>query len=84
MEQQDMEKRDPLGVVYDHAHTDGDGVTHYSRDRARGTAYGPARWSSEHDCNPICGHHLASKCLGCSVCLTCDGCYCRENDDGYW
>lgn len=72
------EKRDPLGFIYDRTWTDPDGTRHYERGRARGYANGPARWSEEYDCNPVCGHHLASKCLGCNVCLTCDGCYCRE------
>lgn len=74
-------KRDPLGVIYDRTWTDSYGTTHYERDRAKGTAGGPARWSSEHDCNPICGCHLASKCLGCNVCMNCDGCYCNEGND---
>jgi hypothetical protein len=72
-------KRDPLGLVYDSSYTDSDGVTHYTRNQARGTGGGPAQWSSEHDCNPICGCHLASKCTGCGVCMWCDGCYCRED-----
>lgn len=71
-------KRDPLGVIYDTSYTDSNGVTHYTRRHARGTAGGPAQWTSEHDCNPICGCHLASKCLGCNACMTCDGCYCHE------
>jgi hypothetical protein len=74
-------KRDPLGVIYDRSWTGTDGTVHYERDRAQGTAAGPAHWSSEHDCNPICGCHLASKCLGCNVCMTCDGCYCNEGGD---
>jgi hypothetical protein len=74
-------KRDPLGVVYDASWTDSDGTAHYTRDRARGTAGGPAQWSSEHDCNPICGCHLADKCLSCNVCMSCDGCYCNEGGD---
>jgi len=73
-------KRDPCGVVYDSAYTDRAGVTHYTRDRARGTAGGPAYWTSEHDCNPICGCHLAAKCQRCQVCMECDGCYCYENE----
>lgn len=73
-------KQDPVGMTYDHARTDADGTIHYTRDRAKGTAVGPAWWSSEHDCNPICGHHLASLCRGCNVCLSCDGCYCRESE----
>ncbi len=71
-------RRDPLGVVYHHSWTDSAGVTHYSRDHALGIARGPAEWSSEHDCNPICGCHLSAKCGLCQVCLTCDGCYCNE------
>lgn len=74
-------KRDLLGCVYDRTWTDGDGTQHYERDRALGRAEGPARWSSEHDCNPICGCHLSAKCLSCNVCLTCDGCYCHEGGD---
>lgn len=74
-------KRDPLGIVYDTTWTGSDGTVHYSRERARGTAGGPAQWSDEHDCNPICGCHLASKCLGCNVCMECDGCYCGEGGD---
>lgn len=73
------EKRDPLGIVYDSSWTDGDGDTHYTRNQAQGTAGGPARWSSSHDCNPICGCHLSSKCTGCQVCMICDGCYCNED-----
>jgi len=71
-------KRDIVGMIYDSSYTDGDGTTHYTRNRAGGTAGGPARWSDEHDCNPVCGHHLAMKCTGCSACLSCDGCYCYE------
>lgn len=74
-------KRDPLGIVYDASWTDVHGTTYYHRDRARGTAGGPAQWSDEHDCNRICGCHLADKCLGCNVCLSCDGCYCNEGGD---
>lgn len=74
-------KRDPLGIIYDSSRTDAEGTTHYTRNRAQGSAEGPAQWSSEHDCNPICGHHLSAKCLGCNVCLECDGCYCREGYD---
>lgn len=73
-------KRDPLGISYDSSSTDADGVTHYTRDRAQGTAAGPAWWSSEHDCNPICGCHLSAKCRSCSACMTCDGCYCGEGE----
>lgn len=74
-------KRDPLGVVYDTSWTDSEGDTHYQRHRARGTAGGPASWSSAHDCNPICGCHLEAKCRGCNVCMECDGCYCGEGGD---
>lgn len=77
----DTLKRDPLGIPYDSAYTDSDGTVHYHR-----TGYGPAggppggsSWSSEHDCNPVCGCHLADKCQGCSVCTSCDGCYCGED-----
>lgn len=73
-------KRDPLGCVYDRTWTDSDGTTHYERDNALGRAQGAAHWSDEHDCNPICGCHLEAKCLGCNVCLTCDGCYCGERE----
>jgi hypothetical protein len=72
------EKRDPLGIVYDTTWTDGYGTTHYQRNQAQGTAGGPAQWSDEHDANPVCGCHLASKCRGCGVCMSCDGCYCNE------
>lgn len=74
-------KHDPLGIVYDSSSTDADGTVHYIRYAAKGTGGGPAQWSSEHDCNPICGCHLASKCLGCGVCMSCDGCYCGEGGD---
>ena len=66
------------GPTYDHSHIDAAGTTHYTRNSALGTGGGPARWSDEHDCNPICGCHLEAKCLGCGVCMTCDGCYCHE------
>lgn len=72
-------KRDPLGCVYDSTWTDDDGTIHYVRDNALGRGGGSAHWSDEHDCNPICGCHLEAKCLGCGVCMTCDGCYCRED-----
>jgi hypothetical protein len=71
--------RDPCGVPYDRTWTDGADVAHYTLDHALGGAEGPAAWTSEHDCNPVCGCHLASKCLGCGVCTSCDGCYCRED-----
>lgn len=74
-------RRDPCGVVYDTTWTDSRGTVHYARERARGTGGGPAQWTSEHDCNPICGCHLAAKCLGCNVCMECDGCYCYEGGD---
>lgn len=70
--------KDLLGIEYDTTWTDNRGDRHYRRARAHGTAAGPASWSDTHDVNPICGCHLASKCLGCNVCLTCDGCYCNE------
>jgi hypothetical protein len=76
----DEVKRDSLGVVYDATWTDTNGTQHYTRVRAQGTASGPAFWSDEHDCNPICGCHLASKCASCSACMSCDGCYCGEWD----
>lgn len=72
---------DALGYTYDSSFTDAHGVVHYQRNRANGTARGPAYWSSEHDCNPVCGCHLAMKCSQCSGCLTCDGCYCGEGYD---
>ncbi|MGW9067840.1 hypothetical protein ACWGQT_00110 [Streptomyces yangpuensis] len=31
-----------------------------------------------NDVNPACGHHYKALCGGCGVCITCDGCYCRE------
>lgn len=74
-------KRDPLGCIYDTTWTDSHGTEHYQREQALGRAHGYAQWSSEHDCNPICGCHLEAKCLGCGVCLHCDGCYCREGWD---
>lgn len=76
----DALRYDVCGMAYDSSRTDAEGTVHYTRNRAQGTAGGPAFWSSEHDCNPICGHHLASKCTGCNVCMACDGCYCREWD----
>jgi len=57
--------------------TDDLGIIHYSLKHARG-GVGPASWTSENDVNPICGCHLASRCLGCGCCTTCDGCYCEE------
>jgi len=36
-------------------------------------------FSAEYDCNPICGCHLADKCVRCRVCTSCDGCYCGED-----
>lgn len=35
-----MPKLDPCGVPYDHAYTDSEGETHYSRDQAQGTLMG--------------------------------------------
>lgn len=72
------QRRDPLGIPYDRTWTGSDGTAYYQRDHALGGARGPAEWSSEHDCNPICGCHLASKCRSCGVCTSCDGCYCGE------
>ncbi len=72
-------RRDPLGMIYDTKYTDTDGVEHYVRNSAKGTGGGPARWSSEHDCNPIGGCHLSAKCTGCNACMNCDGCYCFED-----
>lgn len=74
-------KYDMLGIPCDSSWTDSNGNTHYRRNRARGTAGGPAEWSDEHDCNPVCGCHLSAKCLGCGVCMSCDGCYCGEMGD---
>jgi len=71
----------PVGVPYDHKWTDSQGTIHYSLKKAMGGAEGPASWSDEHDCNLICGHHLAWRCGSCWVCTECDGCYCRENDE---
>lgn len=70
---------DPLGMAYDTTWIDNDGTQHYQRNHARGIAGGSATWSSESDCNPICGCHLASRCSGCGVCMSCDGCYCNED-----
>lgn len=39
----------------------------------------PARYSSDDDVNPICGHHRRSQCLGCGACTSCDACYCYED-----
>jgi hypothetical protein len=41
----------------------------------------PAPYTDEHDVNYVCGHHLGDKCLGCTVCWACDGCYCDELRD---
>ena len=70
-------RTDPLGILYDSSWTDADGDTHYSRSPG-GQPPGGSHWSSTHDCNPICGCHLSSKCDGCHVCTSCDGCYCEE------
>jgi hypothetical protein len=40
---------------------------------------GSAVFTCDHDCNPVCGCHLASKCGSCNVCTDCDGCYCWED-----
>jgi hypothetical protein len=61
-----------------HAWTDDEGRVHYSLDHARGGALGPASWTSDNDVNPICGCHLASRCLNCRCCTNCEGCYCGE------
>ncbi len=71
-------RRDPSGVPYDQSWTDSNGTQHYSRSAEAGGPPGGAQWTSEHDCNPVCGCHLASKCRGCGVCTSCDGCYCYE------
>ena len=73
-------RRDPCGVPYDRSWTDTFGTTHYALSYEAGGLPGGAEWSSEHDCNPICGCHLSSKCRGCSVCTYCDGCYCNEGE----
>lgn len=73
-------RRDPLGIPYDSAWTDDDGAVHYSRSHAAGGPYGGASWSSDYDCNPVCGCHLSARCRGCGVCTTCDGCYCQEDE----
>jgi hypothetical protein len=70
-------------MPYDHMWTDSDGTNFYSLNRALGGAWGPAAWSSEHDCNPICGDHLAYRCGDCRVCTECDGCYCGESGDDW-
>lgn len=72
-------RRDPLGIPYDSGWTDSDGTEHYRRSPDAGGPPGGAEWSSEHDCNPVCGCHLSSKCRGCNVCTSCDGCYCYED-----
>lgn len=38
----------------------------------------PTPYSDTHDVNPVCGHHLRSRCAGCSTCAICEGCYCEE------
>jgi len=75
------QRRDPLGIPYDNTYTDQEGTNYYSLNRALGGGDGPAYWSSVHDCNPVCGCHLARFCTGCGVCTTCGGCYCHEWDD---
>jgi hypothetical protein len=60
-------------------YTDSYGTTHYSLPNAVGGGRGPAEWTDEHDCNRICGCHLAAKCRSCNVCTSCDGCYCEED-----
>jgi hypothetical protein len=77
------QRRDSLGIPYDHMWVDSNGTNHYSLTRALGGGRGSSAWSDEHDCNPVCGHHLAWRCASCSVCTECDGCYCGENSDGY-
>lgn len=72
-------KIDPCGVRYSSSYVDSQGTTHYHRSAESGGPHGGADWSSEHDCNPICGCHLSSKCRGCGVCTYCDGCYCEED-----
>ena len=72
-------RRDPLGIPYDSAWTNDAGTTYYSRSYKAGGPYGGASWSSDDDCNSICGCHLAAKCQGCRVCTICDGCYCLED-----
>lgn len=74
----ESEKRDPCGVIYDTSHVDSRGTTHYTRHKALGYGGGPASWSDEYDCDPICGCHLSARCKGCGVCMSCDGCYCGE------
>jgi hypothetical protein len=39
----------------------------------------PASYTASNDVNPVCGCHLRSKCMGCGVCTSCDGCYCYED-----
>lgn len=69
--------------THDVSWIDTHGICHYRRNQACGTAGGPAEWSDLYDVNEICGHHLASKCLGCSCCLSCDGCYCESVTSGF-
>lgn len=73
-------QRDPCGIAYSSSYTNGDGTVFYERSAESGGLPGGARWSSEHDCNPVCGCHLSAKCRGCNVCTDCDGCYCGEDD----
>jgi len=67
----------PVGIPFDSSRVDEDGTTHYYLKRAGNRAEGPAQWTDEHDCNPLCGCHLASKCTGCNTCTWCEGCYCN-------
>ncbi|MFR9773851.1 hypothetical protein [Nocardia sp. SC052] len=58
------------------------------RPADRGGPSLPAVVTGEHDVNPVCGHWLGSRCDGCGMCTTCDGCYCtelrREAEDAAW
>lgn len=41
-------------------------------------------WTGEaSDVNSVCGCHVRSRCGGCGVCTSCDGCYCSEDDAEY-
>lgn len=69
---------DPCGIRYSSSWVDDHGTVHYERSAESGGPPGGASWTSDHDCNPICGCHLSAKCRGCNVCTDCDGCYCGE------
>lgn len=67
---------DDRGNAYDTTWLDGNGVRHYRRFNALGTAGGPADWSDVYFVNPICGDDLAARCGACYRCMDCLGCTC--------